>query len=123
MDLEVSLTTANHSSVPLGDACIKYGTLGILDCVYLIVTPLASKTKGGGGGGILTVTIAVVDIAAYTLSAETASETVIVVNPGPTNVIMSPDIVATRVLELEKDKAPVPVLVTRGVSENGASVV
>ena len=47
MDLEVSLTTANHSSVPLGDACIKYGTLGILAYVYLTVTPLASKTKGG----------------------------------------------------------------------------
>jgi hypothetical protein len=47
MDLEVLSTTANHSNVPRGEACIKYGTLGILDGVYLTVTPLASNTNRG----------------------------------------------------------------------------
>ena len=47
MDLEVSLTTANHSDVPRGDACIKYGTLGIVASIYLIVTPLVSNIIKG----------------------------------------------------------------------------
>ena len=59
----------------------------------------------------------------YTLSTEVVSETVMVVFPAPTIVSMSPTIVATDVSLLEKDKTPVPVLVTKEVSANGASVV